>query len=382
VRNNSLNWGINVNLTGDSTVTRMKLLHVIALVVLTIVNGAGSSCHAQHLPPPALGTTTDPVVNSPATDSEEAPASNEQAPPRGVEDFVVEKGVRVGPIALDATPADIQGILGAPGRVSPRGPGVVEQAWWTEELGEIRVVFVAERAAQILVTSPKFTTTEGVSPGDTLEAFAQKYTLSVSMLKSYAEHDQDGNLCPVFYCKTEEGLGIKLLPRKSDKPDIAALIVSGSGRDIFPQIGAIPLKAPTPPDAPEPQTKPQPKAANPKPVRLTRRQRATALSAIKDLEALKSYVTYGMDFSGYDRAFALTQTKVNAQLSRLPKNALSEEILKSLMFYQVALTMWHSDTSLSPLAQDNQYQRNAWDLLKHTWSYAFQSIDDAKKMIR
>jgi hypothetical protein len=350
----------------------------LALIITSvIVYGNYTQCKAQELPPPAQESI------APTQQPTELPSGIESVyVPTGITDFIVEKGKRLGPITLESTPNEVAGILGTPNRVSPRGSGVIEQAWWTQELGEIKVIFVAGYAAQISATSSQFRTKEGVSPSNSLNDFITAYNPPTNGIRGYIERTQDGKQLSVLYCNTPNGIAVRVLAENANDLRISALIVSQPTDLLFPQIGASLVKTSPAPIPTKTQKTIQSKPAKPLVLRLTQRQKVAAYSAVRELETLKSYVIHGMDYSGYNQALIRTKRKVNSYIAILPKGSVRTNLSSSLASFDVALLMWRKDTTLSPLSHETDLQSRTWLFIGIVWDTAYEKLNDAKNSIR
>lgn len=149
----------------------------------------------------------------------------------------VTAGRNLGVLTLGRTPDEVTSLLGTPSKSEERGPGVLEQAWWSPLTGEIRVIYVGGELVQAEATSPLFRTSEGLSSRSSQDQFAGTFGLDMNDLRVYKESDSNGRETLSFYVMAPAGLSLKSRPLSNGIGGVS-IIMHRRGSDVFAQSGA------------------------------------------------------------------------------------------------------------------------------------------------
>lgn len=97
--------------------------------------------------------------------------------PLCAQDFVVEPGRRVGKIEIGASRDAVHRLLGKPAKMFSTHKKLVVDSWSNNKTGnQLEVIYQAGNVVQIKVSSPRFSTPDGVSTNSSLAEVRRAYS--------------------------------------------------------------------------------------------------------------------------------------------------------------------------------------------------------------
>ncbi|MBD0327696.1 MAG: hypothetical protein ICV68_14760 [Pyrinomonadaceae bacterium] len=152
------------------------------------------------------------------------------------QDFAIKPGRSIGKIELGMSRRAVHNALGQPGG-SYRMSGRLTGEYWAANTGnDVRIVYRAGRVIQIKITSPSFTTPEGLTTASSLADVRRSYS-RLRKTRHFVRNGGGGLID--YYDAIREGISFEFVSLTFESQDFKpyAIIVHQPGRRVIPENG-------------------------------------------------------------------------------------------------------------------------------------------------
>ena len=157
------------------------------------------------------------------------------AVPVAAQDFKIEPGRKIGKVGLGMTRTAVHQTLGKPAATYGMSGGKLTGDVWMANTGnDVRVVYSAGKVIQVKVTSPSFSTPQGLTTNSAL-AEVQKHHGNLRKTRHFV-HGSGGGLID-YYDDVRRGIAFEFTSVASETPDFKpyAIVVHRPGKPVIPE---------------------------------------------------------------------------------------------------------------------------------------------------
>lgn len=151
------------------------------------------------------------------------------------QDFAVKPGRGIGKVELGMSRRAVHDALGKPGGAYRMSGALTGEYWQAHTGNDVRIVYRAGKVVQIKITSPRFSTPEGLTTESSL-ADVRRHYRRLRKTRHFVHGSGGGGLIE-YYDAVREGISFEFVSRASETLDFKpyAIVVHQPGRRVVPE---------------------------------------------------------------------------------------------------------------------------------------------------